>query len=181
MVGWHHYPGIWLKFGATEKWWRIGNLKSVTDMMIASLYNSWRSEEIQTHHEAKWPTYSASHFAIVEGRLLFVGVRVSHTLGSWRLVVWCLDYVPINQLLASWKPLSGIQYLLFRIARRNTGWALENNLFGKIAPYRELCGIRSSPVSEAFIFGTCDVVANTLGAFSSLAWIGKWKLLGSWP
>ena len=44
-----------------------------------------------------------------------------------------------------------VQYLLFRIARRNTGWALENNLFGKIAPYRELCGIRSSPVSEAFI------------------------------
>ena len=43
------------------------------------------------------------------------------------------------------------KYLLFRIARRNTGWALENNLFGKIAPYRELCGIRSSPVSEAFI------------------------------
>ena len=44
-----------------------------------------------------------------------------------------------------------VLYLLFRIARRNTGWALENNLFGKIAPYRELCGIRSSPLSEAFI------------------------------
>ena len=30
-------------------------------------------------------------------------------------------------------------------------------------------------------FGTCDVVANTLGAFSSLAWIGKWNCLARGP
>ena len=40
----------------------------------------------------------------------------------------------------------------------------------------------SSPLSEAsIVFGTCDVVGNTLGAFSSLVWIGEWNCLARGP
>ena len=61
-------------------------------------------------------------------------------------------------------------YLLLRTARRKTGWALENNLLGKITPYRRLCGIRKqSTVRGLHSFGTCDAVGNA----PSLVWIGK--------
>ena len=53
---------------------------------------------------------------------------------------FCIGYCPIccvhGSKCSDLSLLTQLLYLLLRIARRNTGWALEDNLFGKITPYR---------------------------------------------
>ena len=97
-------------------------------------------------------------------------------------MVFCRDILGATLLSLKFRRKPGPQqYLLLRIARRNMGWALENNLFGKITPYRGLCGIRKqSTVARLHSFGTRDAVGNTPASFfiTRLNWQMKW--LGSW-
>ena len=108
-----------------------------------------------------------------------MGSSEEHALMTFKWV-FCRDILGATLLFKKFCRKPGPQrYLLLRISRGNTGWALENNLFGKITPYRGLCASESSPLSEATIVlehvtwwvTRWEPFHHSFGLASEMAWL----------